>query len=424
MRRPILLAALLASTSLHVAHAGIRMHGQAVSNACTGQPAGVVGNGLCNVAISKSTNGARGATVNVSVYPSLPAGFSYSSSTKNSNINGTGTTVPSIDNLLQGGFYYSGNGTHTLTDFTLTSNSGVTLSGFNLGTGTTSTTITGNTNFDGEHGTIDGALSDASLTTMIQAHGTGTFKLAFTNVLNPSRDPYTIDGLGGITVLDQDYFNAYAQNTNFGDHNEWLHLFSCVTGSAVTRTFFNMADGNPRLDTTAGGFQIQTGLGDDPTTYSGGSCTINFAANVIRYGSVVNASIWSLKAVFADITVNIGAQNGLPGNVWDVAATAPTTGIVQQADLTVTSVVGTFTVGGETVATVGNVKTAPSQGGVTSGTNIHLLTYGTGLPFAPGDALIGQTSGATALVTAVAYHKVTVNNLGGNVDFNNNPVNP
>lgn len=415
MRRFLALLAIWPIAATTPACAGIRFHGQAVSNACTGQPAGVVGNGLCNVAVSKAANGARGATTNVSVY-SLPAGWTYSTGTLNSDIAGAGTNVNLIDNALKGGFYYVGSGTHTLIDFSITSDSAVTGGGNPLTTGVTSGgSLTGNPNFDGEHGTIDGTGMKASQTTMIQPHGTGTFKLGFTNILNAARDPITTDGLGGSLTIANDYFNAYAQNTDASDHNEWIHFQGGATLS-VTATYFNMKDGIFPTGGNSGAFQIQTGNGNDPTAYSGGPITATFTGNIIDYGSVINQATWSLKAVFNDITLNVGS------NVWSVAATAGTTGIVTQADIKVGTIVGTFT-SGETILRTGG-GSAPLLGTLTGGNNLHLATWGTGTHFGTGDAVTGQTSGATAVVTSASYHNVTVNNLGGNVDFSNNPVSP
>lgn len=412
MRRLTLLAALLASTSVAgCAHAGVHGHGHAVSNACTGQPAGVVALGLCPVAISKSTNGARGATVNVSAY-SLPAGWSYSAGTLNSDITGSGTNVNLIDNALKGGFYYSGNGTHTLTDFAITSNG----TGFPFTTGETSGgSITGNTNLDAEHGSFDGTGMVASGTTMIQPHGTGTFKLAFANALHPARDHFAGDGAGGTYNITNDYFDAFCQNTTGADHCEWLHFFSGAI--SVTSNYFNISDGTITGSIT-GGFQLQTGLGVDPTTYVGGPITATFTNNIINFSCVVtNQGNWSLKAVFDNITVNIGT------NIFCRPLSGNNIIIVQQADIKVTSVVGTWTAGVAGVTGTGG-KTDSEQGGLTGGNNLHMLGPGTGGHFAIGDTLTDQTSGATAVVTSVSYHTVTVNNLGGNVDFSNNPVLP
>lgn len=422
----VLLCALFFATA---AYAGIHFHGQAVSNACTGQPAGVVGNGLCPIALLKSTNGARTATVNVSVYPSLPAGFTYTATTPfNSNITGTGTNVTGIDNVGRGGFYYVGTGTHTLTDFSLTSNSqALSVGGFPLGTGVTSgATITGNPNVDLEHGTVDGSGMQNGVSTMVNTHGAGAFKAAFVNFLHPARDPFVTNAVGSNVatwVIDHDYFDAYCQNTTGTDHCENMH-FQAGGTAIVTSNYSNASDG-----TITGGnsavIQAQTGVGSDFAAYADGPLTLNVAGNVFNYGCIVNQAEYSLKAVFADITANIGAQNGLPGNVWCTAATAPATIIVTQADIGITSVVGTFANNDTLTAAGGKSATLLCSPAPTCVSNLHLATWGTGAHFVAGDAITGSPSGATAVATsAISYHNVTVNNLGGNVDFSNNPVSP
>lgn len=425
---PAFLALFLLTACGTPVKAGIRAHGQPVSNSCTGQPAGIVGNGLCDIALLKSTNGARGATVNVSVYVSPPAGFVFTNSTPfNTNANGTGTVVNLIDNLAKGGFYYSGNGSHTLTDFNLTSNAAAVGGGFPLGIGVTSgASITGNTSLDAEHGTIDGTGMQSGVTTMVQTHGAGATKLAFINFLHPARDPFVTNGVGSNAatwVIDHDYFDAYCQNTTGSDHCENMH-FQAGGTVTVTSNYSNASDG-----TITGGnsavIQAQTGVGSDFAAYADGPLTLNVAGNVFNYGCIVNQSTYSLKAVFADVTANIGAQSGLPGNVWCTAATAPATVTVTQADIGITSVVGTFANNDTLTAAGGKSATLLCSPAPTCVSNLHLSSHGAGPPFVAGDAITGSPSGATAVATSsIFYHNVTVNNLGGNVDFSNGPVSP
>jgi len=407
--------------SLQVAHAGgpLTLHGGGSSN-CTGQPAGIIANGLCDVALLKSNNGARVSTTNISTI-SKPAGVSYSSTTPfTTDFTGTGGSLSAVDNAGRGGFYFSGNGSWALTDFSLTSNSAIVGSGFPLGIGVTSGAgVTGNTNLDAEHGTIDGSGMAFGVTYMVQPHGGGTVKFGYTNFLHPARDPWVAGATPGANyIFDHDYFDAPCQNTTApgpsGDHCEWLH----PQGGTITISYSNFkASDGVTVGGLSGAFQQQTGVGTDPSTYTGGPLVFNMDHSVTDWGCTNQQTTNSAKAVFDDVTLNIG-----PGNVWCTATSAPTTGPVQQADITVSGLSGTFTSGDTLTATGG--KSAPLLGPPSIGnTNLHLSTWGTGAHFAPGD-VITATSGGTATVVSVKYHSVTVNNLGGNLDFSGNPVNP
>jgi len=387
---------------------------------CAGQPVGIVNLGLCDVAVLKATNGARIATTNVSTI-SKPSGVSYNSSSPfTTDFTGAGTSFSAVNNSGQGGFYFSGNGTWSLTDFSLTSNSGVVGSGFPLGIGVTSGgSITGDTNLDAEHGTIDGSGMTFGSTYMVQPHGGGTVKFGFTNFLHPARDPWVAGATPGATyIFDHDYFDATCQNTTApgptGDHCEWLHPQGGTL--TVSYSYLNATDG-----VTEGGLsgaeQLQTGVGSDPSTYTGGPLVFNYDHSITNWGCTTNQVTFSAKAVFDDVTLNIG-----PNNVWCVAASAPTTDPVQQADLVVSGLTGTFA-NGDTITAAGG-KSAPELGVPSvSNTNIHLSTWGTGAHFVAGD-VITSSSGGTATVVTPKYHSVTVNNLGGNADFSGNPMNP
>lgn len=409
--------AALAACAMPAEVSPLRMHGQLTVSACTGQPAGIVALNLCNVRLLKSANGPRIATTNVAVYPSPPAGFSYSASTQNTDATGIGGALDGINNAGHGGFYFSGNGTWTMTDFALTSNAGVTLSGFPLGTGITSGgSATGATNLDGEWGTIDGVGMDDGRTTMVQPHGLGTFKLAHVNLIRPARDQFVSSDPGGTFVFDSDYFDVPCQNTTPGDHCEPLHALTGGTYT-ITGNYFNMADGTQSPSAgNSGNFQLQTGQGNDPSGYLGGPLVATITGNVINYGCPLNQTVLSLKAVFDDITVNFGSNAVCPGT------TALNHVIVTQADIKVGAIVGTFT-SGETILRTGG-GSAPLLGALTGGNNLHLLSWGTGTHFGVGDGVTGQTSGATAIVTSATYHNVTINDLGGNLNYDGTPYTP
>ncbi len=422
------LLALLASFALLLAPActragPLRMHGQAVSNACSGAPVGVIALGLCDQLLLKSTNGPRTATVNVSVYPSLPAGWSYSGGALTSDITGTGTNVTGIDNALKGGFYYSGNGTHTLTDFSLTSNSAVTHSGFPLGIGVTSGgAITGVTNVDFEHGTIDGVGMDFAVSVMVQAHGLGTTKFGFVNFIHPARDQFITNDPGGTIIFDHPYFDVPCQSAAALDHCEPTHFQSGGTIS-IDGGYENMSDGTQSPGAgNSGAIQAQTGVGSDFAAYTGGAMTLNVGTtkgNIFNYGCVINQALLSLKAVFADITANVKNNAVCP------PMSAANHVLVTQADIGITSVVGTFANNDTLTAAGGKSATLLCSPAPTCVSNLHLSSWGTGAHFTVGDVITGSPSGATAVATSsIFYHAITLNDLGGNLNYDGTAYTP
>lgn len=414
-----LLAFLITATLLLApqAHAGIRAHGQAVSSACTGAPVGVISLGLCSQLFLKSTNGTQTATVNVASYPATP-GLSYNAGTQNTDLTGAGTAFSGIDNAGHGGFYFSGNGTWTMTNFTITSNAGVTGSGQPLTTGQTSGGgTTGATNVDIEHGTVDGVGMDFGRTTMVQAHGLGTFKIGYTNLLRPARDQFVSNDPGGTFIFDHVYNDAPCQNADPMDHCEPFHA---LTGGTYTwlNGYSNMSDGTD-LAGNSGAWQLQSGQGSDFAGYTGGNLTATITGYIINYGCVLNQTTLSLKAVFADVTANFGSNAVCP------PANGVNHVIVTQADIGITSVIGNFANNDTLTAAGGKSASLLCSPAPTCVSNLHLSTWGTGAHFAAGDVITGSPSGATAVATsAIFYHTATINDLGGSLNYDGTPYTP
>lgn len=409
MRRPLALflalvfAVLLQGVAPAHASPFSARHGKTTSD-----PVGVTLNGLNAVYHLKATNGARVATANSSVY-SMPSGATYQ--TGNLSVDLTGSTALSaINNAAKGGFYWVGTGTSSLTDATLTANSGTAGAGITLAIGETSgASQSGAPIVDIEHCSADfsgGAVDSKEF----QTFGVNHLTVGFCNFTGAPNDYIVTSALGGTIDLLGDYFGAYGQNATGPAHLEWMHWQGGGTHTVKTSRF-DASDGIFPTGGISGGFQMQTGIGFDPTTYTGGAGSWTFHGDVITFGSVINQVIWSGKAVFADVDIYVDTST------FDHASTASYATCNNQADITVGSVVGTFSTAALTLTATG--KSAAMQGGLTGGNNLHLTDTGgaTGARFIAGDAVTQSSSGATATVTAVAYHTCTIHDAGGNKNF-------
>lgn len=218
-------------------------------------------------------------------------------------------------------------------------------------------------------------------------------------------------------TIDHSYFAMFGQRELVAAHSEFGQFWSSTT---VSYSFFNALDGGPATGGSTGTWQFQSATGNPQT---------DLVTHVIAIGNRTQIShqtngnpsvglgpVVVCKAVGGDVTMSIDHS------VFQTSQAAPNDYLNGLAEgvITFSGLVGGPFVVNETITS--GVKTAKvavvSPLTITPNTGSKLWN-GT---FAPGDVIVGTTSGASATIVTVSQGSCRITDGGFNYDWDTNAL--